>query len=81
MSTGIEISIIRSMVKSFKPSSTNKNKNVSHKKNTLDSMNKTDTIADFQQKNDISKEIAAYNIDGTIERIASENKNLVDIFG
>ncbi len=80
MSTGVEISIIRSMVKSYKPSSS-KQKNTESKNNNKNNLNKTDNLSHFKQKNDILKEISSYTIDGTIERIASENRNLVDILG
>jgi hypothetical protein len=80
MSTGVEISIIRSMVKSYKPSSSKQKSLVSNNKKD-NNINKTDVFSNFEQKNDILKEISSYSIDGTIERIASENKNLVDILG
>ncbi len=79
MTVYTELSVIRSNLKTIKSKLDPLNK----KEDKTEVKNEKEGVKDLNsvKNNNIGKEFLTYNANGTIERIALENKHLIDILG
>ncbi len=79
MTVYTELSVIRSNLKTIKSKldPLNKKEDKTEEKSEKKEVKSSDSV----KNNNIEKEFLTYNANGTIERIALENKHLIDILG